>query len=85
MSEPRNTEPRPVRYLRVDLPPVDREEQTMDAEVVAIDLARHAAALWEWSFETRHTDPDPDAVTRAAEALEKHARTLRELDASQPR
>lgn len=61
------------------------EAEAVRAEAVGRDLLLRAHALFEWSFEARHTDPHPDTLAGTAAALEAHARELRALDAGRPR
>ena len=55
------------------------EEAARGAEEVAVDLVHRASALFWWASENRFTDPDPATPGAAADALEAHARALREL------
>ena len=59
----------------------EAERAASRAEAVAVDLGRHASALFGWAFENRFTDPDPATPGAVAYALETHARALRQLDA----
>ena len=59
----------------------EAERAASRAEAGAVDLGRHASALFGWAFENRFTDPDPATPGAVAYALETHARALRQLDA----